>query len=259
MSRPGLIVAGIALAIVAGAGFFLGKGCGERRSAADLAAANQKLATAEETIKIKDGLFAEKLNEIKGLKTILNSKELDITNLREQLAKTKEELLTIQRVAIKWRDLYNELVANQTEEPGEGETVRKRVDFQGELGPFQATGHTLTDPPEAFLNLHQLRPLHLSIAVAQGKDGKWNTYVSTDDPDVEVDVALAGVDPLILRPSWKERIRVDLQALPLGTPAVGYGVSYEFDRWSLGIGCVSSFGDNVGTGCGVNLGLKPFR
>lgn len=243
------------------AGFIVGRGCGQRQSEKDLAEANQRLASAEQTIKLKDGLFAEKLNEMRDLQTILEGQTTDLKNLREQLQKSREQLLTVQQIAVQWKKKYEDYVAaHQSEEPGPDGTVRKRVDFAGDLGPFHAEGHTLTDPPEAFLSILQTRALHLAIAVAQGKDGKWNTYVSSDDPDVDVDIQLAGVDPYVLSPSWKERLRIDIQALPFGEGAIGYGVSYDFQRWSLGLGCSSSFGSNsAGTSCGLTFGFRPFK
>lgn len=254
-----LVAAGVA-AIV-----FFGYRCGGESRSKEVAELTKKLAAAHQTIEVGKNLYAEKLLEIKDLTLILDTSREEIKALKGQLEKTGAELLTHQKLVLKWKTAYEKLLeASQTDEPppdppkpGECPVIRKRVDFQGDLGPIHASGHTLTDPAQAYLKLEQIVPLTLSVSVTQEKDGTWKSYATTSDDNVVVDVSLAGVNPYILEPKWYQKIWVELGATFLGDPAATIHAGYYGDRYSVGGTCYGTTSNAAG--CGVTFGFRPFK
>ena len=241
--------------IILGAVVFalLGYNCGTRKAQDQVATLTTQLAESEKTIELKDGLYSTTIVEMNNLKDLLQGSDAEIAALKKQLSDSQAQLLTTQQVAIKWKNAYEaELTANQSQ----GSDGRTRVDFQGDLGPIHAQGFTLTDPAEAHLKLDQLRPLVLTVSVAKNKDGKWQSYVTSSEPNMQAVVNLAGVDPGVTSPSWRPRIWVDLGADFIGDHAARAGLSYHFDRWSLGASC-SIWAQ--GEGCGATVGFRLFK
>lgn len=246
---------GILLVIVVAIGFKLGS----RSRDADVADLSLQLAKSQETLEIANGLYVRQTAELKNAGVILDASRTEVKLLKEHLKKSGAELLTAQQLTLKWKKAYEaEVAAHQTEEPGpDGSSPRKRVDFEGRLGPIQVTGHTLTDPPVAHLKLEQVIPLKLTVAVAQNKDGTWSSFVTSSDENVDVKVDLAGVSPLILSQKWYQRIWFDLGAAAIGDPAGFVGLSYRGDRYSIGAMCTISSGPT--SGCGATVGARIFK
>lgn len=246
---------GVLIAVIMAIGFKLGS----RSRDNEMQELAVRLAANEKTIEIEKGLYATAIVELKHAEGLLDGSRSEVKLLKEQLKKAGAELLTSQQLTIRWKKAYEAaLAANQTEEPNPnpGDPVRKRIDFTGTLGPILATGHTITDPPEAYLKLEQIIPLILTVAVAQNKDGTWTSYVTSSDDNIDVQVSLAGVSPRILSQKWYQRIWLDLGAAALGDPGVSVGLSYRGNRYSIGATCLST-GDS--SGCGATLGLRIFK
>ncbi len=238
----------------------VGYECGKRSQTGAIADLTTKLAENEKTVEIKDGLYATKVVELKGLTKLLEGSSSEITALKKQLSDSNAQLLTTQQLVVTWKKAYQgALASTQTTIPpdnGANPTERKRVDFSGDLGPIHASGHTLTDPPETDLTIQQIRPLKLTVAVAKNKDGTWSSYVTSSEPDVGVDVTLAGVDQKIIDPTWKQRIWLDFDGSFLGGFSSRAGLSYHFDRWSIGPSCSVWKG---GAACGASVGIRLFE
>lgn len=226
---------------------------------ARIADLSMRLASADKTIEVKENLYARSIREIKDLTTIINGQDGEISKLREQLSETGDRLLTAERLVIRWRKAYEGLLeATQTDEPGEDGVVRKRVDFKKDFGYIGVSGHTLTDPPEGYIVVTQLRPLRLVVGVAKGTDGQWRGYVESSEDDVVVEIDLAGIDVEVAQPkvTWRDRLWVDGYAGALGDKIVGLGASYRFDRYSVGVSCQTG---EEASSCGLTLGFRPFR
>lgn len=242
--------------------------CGKKTADSKVADLTTKLAESEKTIEVKDGLYSTTIVEMTNVKNLLDSSIAAVAGLKKQLDETQAQLLTTQQVSVKWKNAYEaELKAHQKDpcaptatdpapcptSPPEGRT---EVDFTGDLGPIHASGHTLTNPAEAFLKLDQIRPLVLTVAVAKNKDGKWQSYVTSSEPNMQVDVNLAGVDPGVTSPSWKQRIWGDVGVDFLMGRRASLGASYHLDRYSIGVSCSVWEGGN---GCGLTAGFRLFQ
>jgi hypothetical protein len=252
---------GLMIAAIMAVGFKIGDWWSTRKSADEISKLSVQLSQSAETLELTTGLYSKKVIAYENLAKFLVTKTEDVIALRKQLDDSKSSLLTAQQLTIKWKKAYEAaLAANQTEEPipdpVPGDPVRKRIDFNGNLGPIRATGHTITDPAEAYLKLEQVVPLVLTVAVAQNKDGTWTSYVASSDSEVDVKINLAGVNPLILSQKWYQKIWLDLGAVALGDPGASVGLSYRGERYSVGATCLST-GD--ASGCGATLGFRIFK
>lgn|SRR5574337_743844 len=236
--------------------------CGKRSAQGQVADLTTKLAESEKTVELKDGLYATKIVEESNVQNLLDGSRKEVDALKKQLSDSQAQLLTTQQVSLRWKQAYEASLKSQQSDGGKGTgpdgqpTERKRVDFVGDLGPIHATGHTLTDPPESYLKLDQIRPLVLTVSVARNKDGQWQSYVTSSEPNIDARVNLAGVDPGVTLPTWRQRIWLDVGATPLGGPAATVGLSYHFDRWSLGMFCEAYPG---GDACGISAGFRLFK
>lgn len=260
---PVLKASGVALAavLVAGIGGRALYGCGARSREAEVADLSQRLAQSESTIRLKDGLYATKLVEASDLSSLIDKRDSEKRDLLDQLEKSKSRLLSTQQVVVKWRTPIGGPVdaAQTTAGPSESDprAVRKRVDFHRDFGPIAVTGHTLTDPAEGEVSVRQTRPLVLTVNVARDPAGNWSSLVTSSEPSIDVGVTLGGVDVGILpRPSWYQRIWLDVSADALGDPAVSLGLSYRGDRFSIGASC---FGSMDSRGCGLTGGIRLFK
>lgn len=249
-----LIIVGV-LAAAAKVGYMYAT----RRYSDRVAELSVQLSKTTETVELTTGLYTKQLIKYDNLVKLFASVDnAEIKALKKQLDESKAKLLVAEQVSLRWKKAYEDaLAATQTEEPaGDTGVPRKRVDFDGKLGPIHASGHTLTDPPEAFLRLEQTDPLVLTMSVAQNRDKTWVTYVTSSDPNVDVKVDLAAVNPLILKEPWYERIWIDAGATFLGDAAGRVGVRYQFDRLSLGGDCTVW---QTGSGCGLSVGYRIFK
>lgn len=240
-------------------GFKVGDWWRMRKTANQISELATTLQKTTETLEITTGLYSKQSFAYQDLAKYLEAKTSEMVALKKQLDDSKASLLTANQLTLKWKRAYEAvLAANQTDAPPvDGGSSRKRVDFEGKLGPIHATGHTLTDPPEAFLKLEQTDPLKLTVAVAQNKDKTWSTFVTSSDPNVNVTVDLAGVNPLVISPKWYQRIWLDVGAAAIGDPAGYLGASWRGDRYSAGALCYASGGSM--NGCGATLGVRLFK
>lgn len=241
------------------AGFLGGDAWRKKKAATEIAKISLQLQKTTETLEISQGLYTKIVAEYGDLMQVLEGNSSEIVGLKKQLKDSQAQLLTANQLTLKWKKAYEALLdATQTDDPpDDGGIVRKRVDFSGKLGPIMATGHTMTDPPEAFLKLEQVDPLKLTVAVAQNKDKTWSTFVTSSDPNIDVKVDLAGVNPLVISQKWYQRIWLDLGAAALGDPAGYVGLSWRGDRLSVGGMCYASGGSM--NGCGATLGVRLFK
>ncbi len=252
------------VAVAVGAMVLGGYSCGKKSQQAAIASLATELAQSEKTVEIKQGLYATTIIQMNGLTGLLDTSKAEVAALKKQLDDSQAQLLTTQQLAITWKKAYEGAVAaTQTDsggKPPDGTDPvapgRLRVDFTKDFGPITASGYTLTNPPEGYLKLEQVRPLVLGVSVAKNKDGTWSTYVTSSDPNMDVKVNLGVVDVGVTDPTWKQRIWADLGVGFLGGQNAMAGLSYHFDRWSLGAACTIAPGSQ---GCGLTMGYRLFQ
>jgi hypothetical protein len=255
--KVGLIIL-ISIAVLVGL-IYTGYDYGRKKELVHSADLAVQLAYSKETIELTKGLYSKEVIKYEDLSKLFTQKGSEIDALKKQLRDSQAKLLVAEQVTLTWKRAYEAAVkANQTEEPSkEPDGIpRKRVDFVGDLGPIRATGHTLTDPPEAFLKLEQIMPLVLTLTMAQNRDETWTTYVTSSDENVNVEINVAGVNPLILKEKWYRRFWLDLGAIITGDPGARIGLRYQFDRFSFGADCTAM---QTGSGCGMNVGYRIFK
>lgn len=249
----GLVIVGILLAFM-----LAGYRYGVNKSKGRIAELSMQLSKSEETLEIQKGLYSKKVGEYNDLSVLLDTSRSEVRALKKHLEESEAKLLVAEQVSLKWKKAYEDYVkAHQTDlPPDDNGVVRKRVEFDGDLGPIHASGWTLTDPPEAHLKLEQLLPLILTMNLVQNKDGTWSTFVTSSDENVDVKIDLAGVNPLVLKERWYQRIWAEAGVSFLGDPAGRVGLRYQFDRFSVGADCTVW---QTGSGCGLNVGYRIFK
>ncbi len=219
------------------------------------------IASRDVTIEIQKNVYTELA--IKSEATLQIALEFAEQNqaLVAEIKTRKAEVLTAQNLVIKWKKAYEALVvATQTEETTPEGVVRKKVEFIKDFGPFIVKGHTLTDPPEALLNVNQGRPLKLSVVMTQEKDKSWRGYATSSEDNMAVDIAVSAVNPDMLNPKWYEKIGLQGSIAAGSGLLVGVGASYKIGNFNVGPGVWGAMNwDLQPKGyVGVNLGWNPF-
>lgn len=195
------------------------------------------VAEKDQTIEIKEGLFVKKAQEYSDLKELLDSSRDREKQLRDEISKNKEKILALTKAAVYWKKAYEGAV-NATQEPGEEPSasckdeclrIRTRVNFSKDFGVIKVTGYTVTNPPEGSVKVEQVRPVVVTIALSQSKDGSWNVRGTTDDENIGIDFKIAAVNPLVLERKWYEDVYVSNQFGISGsgvTDTVGLGMRF---------------------------------
>lgn len=218
-----------------------------------------KLITTEQTREIEKGLYAKKLIEVDDLKDLISKLGEDNERLGRLIKDGQVEVIALNQLVIQWKRAYEAVVAaHQSEEPPvvPGDPPRKRVDFEGAVGPISVIGHTLTDPPQAFLKWTQIDPLRITVALTKNKDGTYSTIVDTSSDEISVDIKNAVLDLSSLRPKWYQRFWLDVGADALGERSANVGLTYLGDRHGLGLSC--RLGEES-RACGASYHLRLFK
>jgi hypothetical protein len=212
----------------------------------------------EDTIEVRDGLYQKKVAELDAVSALLTKEGQLTASLREEVERQRLQVVSYSELVITWKRRYEALVeATQTEEPPDtpGDPVRTRVAFSKDFGPFRVDGHTLTNPPEAWVAVQQSRPIRLGVALTQAKDGRWSTLVTTEDKDAySVDVSVSAVDRQTDVQDWRDRLSLGLDLGLYSEPRLGVSARYG-DRLQLGPQCSVGASD---WSCGLSVSWRPF-
>jgi len=228
-----------------------------------ITAMNNAIAEKDQTIEVKSGLYEKATLETKNLRDLLDGKDTQIADLKKELDKKDQELIAATNLVIKWRADYQALVAaTQTVIPGTLPTdpSRIKVEFEKDFGPILVRGYTLSEPPEAFVSLHQQRPLKLTLALSQDSNKLWHSYVTSSDDNSEVDITLSGVNPYFNDPSWYERLSgtVTIAAGSAGFLG-GIGVGVDISQFTISAMAYDSSSNLVAPLYGLGLQWRPFK
>jgi hypothetical protein len=231
-----------------------------------------QLASKDKELQEAPGLYAKLA--LQEAKPILDQKDAQIQELQRQLKQTGDSLLDATQLKLTWQKAYEGLAkASQSQVSGQpsshqtGSTTtqsRDRVDFSETFDNMEVTGYTMTNPPEAYLKLAQLRPLKLTVAVAQTKDGAWRTYVTSSEQNVRPDIQVTSVNPYLIETKWYEKLAVRAD-LGVGSTSAGAGVllgvgaTFEIGRFDVGPAVWLSVTDRADKFAGVMVGWHPFQ
>lgn len=200
----------------------------------------------------------------RNINDLMQNKDHQIVALAQELKKKNEQIVSFATAELKWKHAYEASVnGKQTEEKGPTGEIRQRVDFSKDFGYIGAEGYTLTNPPMAHLKIMQNRPLRLSIAMTQKKDGSWSTRVLSSEDNVGIDIQSAYFNPYVLEHRWYEKIGVNF-ALGGGTTGQGVGaiggvgLLYDVGQFQLGPNFWTVATDRVDKFYGMSLVWRPF-
>jgi hypothetical protein len=187
----------------------------------DVVKLHNKIAMQSKTVEVHKNAYEKATVELDDLESVLRTfeagKGLDaktIKDLRKLIKKRNEEILSTNRLALKWKKAYEaEAEANQTEEPTDPDDptspTRTKVSFEKDFGYLGVNGYTLTNPAYAWVKINQNRPLLLTMTVTQARDGHWSTYVTSSEDNVAADVKLSAVNPYLFKEKWYEKLSLD--------------------------------------------------
>ena len=224
---------------------------------------NNAIAEKDKTIEVKQGLYEKATLETKNLQDLLDGKDTQITDLKKELDKKDQELIAATNLVIKWRADYQALVAaTQTTIPGTLPTdpSRTKVAFEKDFGPILVSGYTLTAPPEAFVSLHQQRPLKLTLALSQDENKLWHTYVTSSEENMAAEITLSGVNPYFGDPKWYEHLSGTATVAAGGSGVLGgLGVGVDVSQFTISAMVYDHSSNLVAPLYGIGFQWRPFK
>ncbi len=231
----------------------------------ELARLRNEVASRDVTIEVQQGVFTKLSMETEDLRSLLKSQDQEIKDLLTQIKKNKEEILAANSLVIKWKKAYDAKgTGTQTETPGEGGVVRKKVEFAQNWGMYGVKGFTLTDPAEFSLKLEQLKDLEITLAITQDASGAWHSYATSNDENTTMNIKLAAVNPHLLEPKWYEKIQINAH-LAGGQGGAGFGVlagvgvAYKVKQFDIGPTFFLAISDRVDKYFGASITWRPFE
>lgn len=224
-------------------------------------------ALKDKTIEEQKGLYEKLAVQTGDVKTQLDSKDVQIVELENQLKKDGEQLSNATTINIQLKQaLQAKADATQTKVSATGPTAsdRLRVDFRHDFGWLAVSGYTLTNPADATVSLDRLGPLKFTVAMAQDKQKAWHAYVTSSVTDLNADIAVASVNPFMDDEKWYERLGatadVGLGTTPSGAAALaGVGVSLELNKFEFGPHVWVLTTDRFNTVYGATLTWHPWK
>ena len=224
-------------------------------------------ASKDMTIQLKEGFYHKLVLQSDDLRSMLDRKDKQLSELDQRLKASKEELLTTNVMVVGLKKQLEQLAkATQTDVPPAkpGEVARAKVDFHHDFGAMRVDGWTMTNPPQSWVRLSQGRPLKLSLSISQDKDRAWHAYSTVDDPNFAVDIKLTAVNPGIFKPKWYEGFGI-MAGLGVGTNQSGLGamvqlgITYKLRQFTFGPAVWLGLNDSVDKYYGIVFIGNPFE
>lgn len=268
------VLAAGGIVVMVGLGAACGRAWTSWQIGKQVTALQNAAAKLEQTIELKEGLYAKSVVELEDALGALDAKDKQVKDLLAQVKKGKEAVVSSTALVLRWKKaLTGAATARQTRVPRAATAERlvaaacegrARVDFKKDFSSVIVEGYTLTDPAEAYVTLTG-RPLKLNLALTQRPDRSWRTYATSSDSNTQVEIGSVAVNPLVFQPKWYERLGVvaGVGAGP-GVPvsATGLlGLTYDLIE-GTSIGPFVSLGYGGGTFVqtyGVLFTSRPFK
>ena len=248
------VAAGLFAAIVVLLVFGGVKSCSYER---ELTSLRNAVAEKDHTVEVQAGVYRKLAVEHEQLQSLLDSKDIQVKLLTDELKKSGETLLTANTLALQWKKAYEGLASATQHDESSG---RIQVDFSKDFGYIGVDGWTKTNPAEAYVKVQQKRPLRVTLVVGQKDDRAWESHVTSSEENVGIDIRLAGVNPKMLQAKWYEKVGGTLDLGVGGTGFLGaVGLSYEFGKFELGPKVWLTAGNNFGISYGAGVTWHPWR
>jgi len=227
-----------------------------------------EIALRDKTIEVQQGVYQKLAIQTNDLRSLLDSKDKELSELQALLKKSGDQLLTANTIIVKLRhDLESKGNGRVTKDP-HGNMVKVDFDTGMDLEPFRVVGQTIADcsvtdpgPTTYGIRLSQIRPLKLNIIVSQTKDGAWRSSATSSEKNFQVDIALGAVNPAVIEEKWYEKL--DLTAeVGVGTnPGLlaGGGVNVEIGKFDVGPRAWVVVDHGASPYFGASLSWHPFR
>lgn len=226
---------------------------------------NNTIATKDKTIEVDKDVYTKQTIQIQDISSTLTSKDAQIVALNAQLKKANEDLLSATNLAITWKQNYEAMVAAKqsnvpsTPIPGQPTVERIKVDFTKDFGYIGINGYCLTSPPEAYVDIHQNRPLKLTLALSQDSSKNWHTYVTSSESNMDVDIGVTAVNPYMFDIKWYQRLSVSGAIAAGGNGALaGLGIGVDISKFTVGINVYEYTGGLSSPFYGLSLSWRPF-
>lgn len=203
-----------------------------------------QVAARDKTLEVQVGVYQKLTIQANDLSKLVDSKDKQIVELKNQLDKTGAQLLTASSLIIQLKDQVAKgkatvVVTKPTTPDGKTTFAISRTE---NFGPFavdckmNGTEPVTPDWIESEISLTQPRLFKVSVIVSQDKDGTWRTTTTSSDEVFKVDIGLAAVNPYLLEPKWYEKIGFDTEVGLGSNPGLlaGIGASYQIGHFELG-------------------------
>jgi hypothetical protein len=226
-----------------------------------ITALQNQLASTAVTLEVQKGLFEKLTLKVDDAKTLVDASTQQGKDLLDQVKREHATLLSVQNLTLTIKDKVFSGQGSQT-------TVDKgriKVEFNKDDGLFNASGFTLTAPPDGSDTSHyevkikQREQLKLIATIDQDKDGAWKSKVSSSSPDISVDIGVAGVNPYLLEQKWYEKLKVHVD-LGVGPGVLaGAGASYQVGAFDFGPTIWGTTSSGTSVFYGLNFSWSPFK
>ncbi len=226
--------------------------------------AQNEIARMSEIMKEQEGVWSRLAVQSKDVIEHLRSQNSGLADTIESRDEQVQNLVKIVGNLRNIRVVVREENISQTQEPDNIE--RARVTFDQEWENFiRIYGFTLTNPPEADINLEWTRPVNFTIVTTQLDDLSWRNYLTSDMPNLEIGSIEGIVNPRPLRSrTFVENIIIGGGLLINPTQFdAGFGevfLLYSFES-AFAIGPVIGIGiaENSDFMVGLHFQWKPWR
>ena len=161
---------------------------------------NNQIAQNQKTIQETKDSYSKLAIDASGLKSENSDLQSKIKSRDEKVASLTQINFQLKNQSLKISD------AKQTNVQ-QGTTQRTRVDFQKSTNVVDVSGFTLTNPPEAQVDLN-FKDLNLQLALAKDDNGNFRVYLDDKNSDfTNVNLGLK-VDPSVFSKKWYELVGI---------------------------------------------------
>jgi hypothetical protein len=208
----------------------------------------EKVGELEGTLKESEGLYSKRAIEISDLEDLLSEALTNNKEAKEKIKARDEDIAVITEASIRWKDKYFKIKGQETnvvyvpvdtipDEELENvklnckacfDKFRLKVEFDQTQDILRVHGYTLTNPPEANLEVAWIKDLKLSLVLTKDDEDNFRIYLDSNNSSIEsADLKLV-IDPDVLKYKWYERISVSADLAFSNYSSIG-GIKINYD------------------------------